>query len=134
MDIALIGIVNDGGTLPQNHMRIELPRGETANVTLRVLTSRGVPVSLAGIGAGTQALTFVLRKSSQDGTDVLRKSLAQMASLGQEYAAFTIAATDLQRFDPGLYVYEIWLASGTGMAVKTCVVPLSVLALLPSVT
>lgn len=117
--VNIVGVVEDGaprgGGVPENpRTPITMVAGTDLKVNVSVVGASGERLQMTG-GA---TLTITVKKHANDDEKVFTQVVTNPGPEG----SFTVPANAFKRFDPGLYVYDVWLAMG---GVRSPVVPLS---------
>ena len=120
MKIQVTGIVEDGTPrrpgVPVNPRRaLNVARGIDLQLSVRVITPLGIPVSLEG--DGTELLLTVKKRPQEHPPRIV---LA--ASLNGNVGIFSIQPGDTRRLQPGLFSWDVWL---TRNGLRDPVIPLS---------
>lgn len=110
--VYIVGVVENGAPrdetlVPANPRKpIRYTRGSTLRIDLTIRYPDGSPVDLTD---GSPEVRLTIKASSQDEENLLSQAgvISQDASTGE--VAFTIGASVFRDYDPGRYVYDIWL-------------------------
>lgn len=132
----LIGVVDNGTTyferdVPANpRATLAYTRGVTARIEIAVVGRNGVPVDLS---SGTPVVTFTVKKNSDNYEAVFQATATLLAPESAGLCVVAIPANALSIWEPGNYVYDIWLEQTVSAVLeRNCIVPLSPFKLEPN--
>lgn len=115
--IALTGVVDDGSPLDDavpgdTAQTIQIVRGGTCQISVKLVTRSAVPVDLRDFTSWTGKLT-VRETNSPARSSIVKTWLAAQPALTHDTLLFSLVTTDTRYWETGRYWYDIWLAGNS---------------------